>query len=197
MGRIMDLRLANSRFERAFLVAAIFGCLSCVDSPDGGTAAASPAATTPAPAATGNTPAGPGVPANRAASAPVKPAEPAPQPRETAPGRVTRIMLGDFFPLQQSGEVLIYDVRPAFFHSIGRIPGSVNWPKSGYEKQLVQREGEIRNAALAGRPVVLYCTDLACPDAREIASRLAERGHSVSVLEGGWEGWKAGGLPTE
>lgn len=114
-----------------------------------------------------------------------------------APGRVTRIMLGDFFARQQSGDVLIYDVRPAFFHSMGSIPGSINWPKSAYQNQLSRRESEIRDAAAAGWPVVLYCTDLACPDARDIATRLAARGHSVSVLEGGWEAWKAGGLPLE
>ena len=113
----------------------------------------------------------------------------------TLPGRVTRIALGDFFALQQSGEVLIYDVRPAFFHSLGHIPDSVSWPKSAYTRQLESREEQIREAVAAGRPVVLYCTDLACPDARDVATRLAARGHDVRVLEGGWEAWKAGGLP--
>lgn len=113
----------------------------------------------------------------------------------TLPGRVTRIALGDLFALQQSGDVLIYDVRPAFFHSIGHIPGSVSWPKSAYAKQLATREVEIRAAASSGRPVVLYCTDMACPDARNVATQLAARGHDTRVLEGGWEAWKAGGLP--
>jgi len=113
----------------------------------------------------------------------------------TLPGRVTRIALGDLFALQQSGEVLMYDVRPAFFHSLGHIPGSVNWPVSAYAKQLAKRESEIRAAATVGRPVVLYCTDLACPDARNMATWLAARGHSTAVLEGGWDAWKTGGLP--
>ncbi len=113
----------------------------------------------------------------------------------TLPGRVTRIALGDLFALQQSGNVLIYDVRPAFFHSLGNIPGSVNWPKSAFNRQLASREAEIRAAAAAGKPVVLYCTDLACPDARDVATWLAERGHHTSVLEGGWDAWKVGGLP--
>lgn len=104
-------------------------------------------------------------------------------------------MLGDLFALQQSGEVLMYDVRPAFFHSLGHIPGSKNWPKRDYEKQLSLREGEIRAAAAAEHPVVLYCTDLACPDALVVATRLAARGHHIQVLEGGWDAWKAGGLP--
>jgi len=129
-------------------------------------------------------------------------AKPATKPAENPaaraghlPGRVTRIALGDLFALQQSGNVLIYDVRPAFFHSLGNIPGSVNWPTAAYEKQLAIREPEIRAANRAGRPVVLYCADLACPDARNVATWLAERGHSTSVLEGGWDAWKTGGLP--
>ncbi len=111
------------------------------------------------------------------------------------PGRVTRIALGDLFALQQDGEVLIYDVRPVFFHSLGHIPGSVNWPKSAFMRQLESREEEIRGAEAKGWPVVFYCTDLACPDARDVATWLAARGHDVRVLEGGWEAWKAGGLP--
>ena len=115
---------------------------------------------------------------------------PAPKPA----GRVTRIALTDFFPLQQSGAVLIYDVRPGFYHTLGNIPGSVNWPKSAFNEQLAIREGEIRAATAAGRPVVVYCTDLACPDARDVATWLAARGHHIRVLEGGWEAWKAIGF---
>ncbi|MFU8893377.1 MAG: rhodanese-like domain-containing protein [Luteolibacter sp.] len=113
----------------------------------------------------------------------------------TVPGRVTRIALGDFFSLQQSGQVLVYDVRPAFFYSLGHIPGAINWPISTYSKQLASREVEIRKAVDAGNPVVLYCTDLACPDARNMATWLAARGHHIRVLEGGWDAWKSGGLP--
>ncbi len=112
------------------------------------------------------------------------------------PGKVTGIDLPDFYALHQSGRVLVYDVRPVFYHSVGHIPGSINWPKSAFDGQLAAREPEIRTARRAGRVVVLYCTDAACPDARAVAERLAERGHDVSVLEGGWEMWKAAGLPT-
>jgi rhodanese-related sulfurtransferase len=129
--------------------------------------------------------------------APAAPAPPPSAPSRPAPkptGKVTRIALTDFFPLQQSGAVLIYDVRPAFYHSLGHIPGSVNWPKSAFKSQLAIREGEIRAATAAGRPVVIYCTDLACPDARDVATWLAARGHHIRVLEGGWEAWKAIGF---
>jgi len=124
-------------------------------------------------------------------------AEPDRKPLPVTYGKVTRIALGDLFPLQQSGAVLLYDVRPHFHHGLGHIPGSVNWPKSSYASQLPAREAEMRAATAAGKPIVVYCTDLACPDARNVASQLAARGHSIKVLEGGWEAWKAGQLPTE
>jgi len=108
---------------------------------------------------------------------------------------VTRIELQDFVMYHQGGRVLLYDARTAFFHSLGHIPGSRNWPKSAYDAQLKSREAEIRSAKAAGKIVVIYCSDTICPDARAVADRLALRGHDVCVLDGGWEAWKRAGLP--
>jgi rhodanese-related sulfurtransferase len=118
-------------------------------------------------------------------------------PATPAAGRVTRIMLGDLFQLQQSDGALIYDVRPGFIYKLGHIPGAISWPKSSFKTQLATREPEIAAARAANKPIVLYCVDFACPDARTVATLLAERGHSVAVLEGGWDAWKTGDLPTE
>lgn len=118
-------------------------------------------------------------------------------PTRKAPGRVTRIMLGDLFSLQQDNRALIFDVRPPFVYQLGHIPGAVNWPKASFNSQLTQNEARIATAREAKKPVVVYCVDFACPDARTVATWLAERGHSVSVLEGGWDAWKTGGLPSE
>jgi rhodanese-related sulfurtransferase len=101
------------------------------------------------------------------------------------------------FQLQQTNAALIYDVRPGFFFGLGHIPEANSWPKSKYAAQLASRETELRVAAAAKRPIVLYCTDLACPDSATVASRLAALGHSVAILEGGFEAWKTSGLPTE
>lgn len=119
------------------------------------------------------------------------------RPVTPASGRVTRIMLGDLFALQQADGVLIFDVRPGFVYNLGHIPGAISWPKNSFQSQLPVHEPEIAAARAAKKPVVLYCVDLACPDARTVASLLAARGHSVAVLEGGWDAWKAGDLPTE
>ena len=119
---------------------------------------------------------------------------PAPTP---APGKVTRIQLDTFFPLQQAGAALIYDVRPGFSFRRGHIPHAISWPKGQFTTQLAAREAEIRAARAARRPIIVYCTDLACPDSNKIATRLAARGHSVSILDGGYAAWTSAELPCE
>lgn len=125
-------------------------------------------------------------------AAPAPPSAPA-----VKPGAVTRMPLESYFPLQQGGSALTFDVRPAIFYHFGHIPGAVSWPKGSYASQLAAHEEELQAASQAKRPVILYCTNRACPDANTIAQRLAARGHSVAILEGGYEEWKAAEMPTE
>jgi rhodanese-related sulfurtransferase len=129
------------------------------------------------------------------AAAPGKPAT----TREPAVkvGKLTTIDLTTLFPRQQAGAVLLYDARPGFVAGFGKIPGAISWPRHGFDERLSQSEAEIRAAKAAGKPVVIYCTDAACPDARAVAEKLAARGHDVAILDGGFAGWKEAGLPTE
>jgi rhodanese-related sulfurtransferase len=126
-----------------------------------------------------------------------KPAPAAVPKPPVKPGPVTRISITDFFPLQQSGAALVYDVRPAIFHNLGHIPGSVSWPKGKFASGLASHEPEIRAAVKAGRPIILYCTDRECPDSGSVATRLAALGYPVTILEGGYEEWKLAEMPTE
>ena len=124
-------------------------------------------------------------------------------PREVAvvtppkTGKLTVIDMTGLFPRQQAGGVLLYDVRPGFVTGFGKIPGAVSWPRGDFDRRLSLSETEIRAARAAGKPVVIYCTDADCPDSREVAEKLAARGHDVSILEGGYADWKEAGLPTE
>ncbi len=112
-------------------------------------------------------------------------------------GKLTSISLTELFALQQSGNVLIYDARPGYFYLLGHIPGAISLPKSDCDAQIAKREAEIKAAIAAKKPIVIYCTNLLCPDARTVANHLAGFGYSSSVLSGGWESWKESGLPTE
>jgi rhodanese-related sulfurtransferase len=140
------------------------------------------------------------------ATPPVTTPSPAPKPaaipaKPTAPsvkaGTLSSIDVTTLFPRQQAGTVLLYDARPGFVAGFGKIPGAISWPRHDFEARLSQSEAEIRTAKAAGKPVVIYCTDAACPDARAVAVKLVARGHDVAVLEGGFAVWKEAGLPTE
>jgi rhodanese-related sulfurtransferase len=121
----------------------------------------------------------------------VEPEKPAEVPAlSVKPGQVTRMPLGDLYQLVQSNAALIYDVRPAVFYKLGHVPGAISWPKSAFQRDIGKHEPQIRAAIEGNTPVVIYCTDLACPDAVSVATSLAARGHSVSVLQGGYDAWK-------
>ncbi|MGJ8642014.1 MAG: rhodanese-like domain-containing protein [Luteolibacter sp.] len=105
-------------------------------------------------------------------------------------GLLTRMRIGDLYQLTQSNAVLVYDVRPKLIYSLGHIPRAISWPKADFKKDLDKHEGNISAASKSNKPVVIYCTDLACPDAAIVAKALSDRGHNVSILQGGYDGWK-------
>ena len=120
------------------------------------------------------------------------------KPREVvAAASVGSIGLEELFGLVESGGVLLLDVRPALFHNLGHIPGSLGLPRKSSDGWIPAEEGRIRGAVSAGRPVVLYCANRECPDASAVAGKLAARGIPVKVFGGGWDEWKAAELPTE
>ncbi|MES2659312.1 MAG: rhodanese-like domain-containing protein [Verrucomicrobiota bacterium] len=162
----------TSSCSRLFALAVLLGICSCAQP-----AHQSP---TPPPAAAKETP-----------PAPRKPV------RMNGRGKVSSISITDFFALQQTDQVLVYDARPAFFYHLGHIQGAISLPKENCDAAIMKREVEIKEALAAGKTIVVYCTNLLCPDARTVAIHLAGFGYSSSTLTGGWESWKEAGLPTE
>jgi rhodanese-related sulfurtransferase len=106
------------------------------------------------------------------------------------PGTITPIPLGNLYQLVQSKAALIFDVRPVIFYKLGHIPGAVSFPKADFDKDIEKHEARIEKAITNHNPVVIYCTDLACPDALTVATQLSQRGYNVAVLQGGYEAWK-------
>lgn len=107
------------------------------------------------------------------------------------------INLDDFFAAQQSGKALVYDVRAPYFYGIDHIPGAINWPHTEYDAQVQKRDIEIQQAIKEGKAVVLYCFNLGCPEARNVAKKLARRDYHVRVLGMGIDSWREAGLPLE
>ena len=131
------------------------------------------------------------------AAAPAKPKSKPVRATVLGKGRVTAMSLETLLQLQQSNRVLLYDARPGVIYGFGHLPGAVSLPRQAFNEKIAGCEPEIRAALAAGKSVVIYCTDSACPDAGAVAERLVYRGFSVSVLEGGFHAWKDAGLPLE
>ena len=112
-------------------------------------------------------------------------------------GAVSSVSLTELFALQQSGKVLLYDSRPGFYYHLGHIPGAISLPKANCDPQIAAREVEIKAALAAKKTIVVYCSNMACPDSRTVAIHMAGFGYPCAILQGGWESWKESGLPTE
>jgi len=121
-------------------------------------------------------------------------AKPDPQ---VAAAPIGSIEITELFGLVESGEVLLYDVRPPLFQNLGRIPGSIGMPRKKFDERIGGELERMKQAVAAGRSVVLYCANLKCPDAGVVAARLSRQGIPTKVYHAGWEEWKAAELPTE
>ena len=112
-------------------------------------------------------------------------------------GDTESIGLEELFEFVQSGNALIYDVRHPYFYSADRIPGSINWPHTEYDAQVQTRDIEIQTALAGGRKVVVYCFNIGCPEARNVARKLARRDYVIHVFGSGIDTWRTAGLPLE
>ena len=112
-------------------------------------------------------------------------------------GKVSSISLEKFFLLQQSGDAMIIDARPAFFYNLAHIPGATNLPKTNCDTRIHKREDEIKAALAKGKTIVVYCTNLMCHDARTVARHISGFGYPATIFSGGWESWKNAGMPIE
>lgn len=125
----------------------------------------------------------------------VKPTSASPQAEPAnAKGRISEMDIGTFFQLQGQNRAFLVDVRPALFYNLGHIPGAISLPKRSFKTLFPSAKAELDAALSAGKVIVLYCSDLDCPDGRNTALLLAKEGYSTSVYKGGWKEWKGSGL---
>jgi len=118
-------------------------------------------------------------------------------PRLEIKGSSEGIAIDEFFALQQTDGALIYDVRVPYFYKIDHIPGAINWPYNEYDAQVQKRDIEIQKALNSGKKVVLYCFNILCPEARNVAKKLSRRDYDVLVFSSGIDSWREAGLPLE
>lgn len=93
---------------------------------------------------------------------------------------------------------LIIDARPDLFWEIGHIPGAISLPRKQFAEYYPKTESILREAVAMGRPLLLYCADLHCPDAGALAKELNQRGfNGVLLFEAGWGAWEEAGQAVE
>lgn len=112
-------------------------------------------------------------------------------------GEISSIPLEEMFALQGSGNALIFDARPGYLFHLGHIPGAESLPKSDCENSIAKMEDRLKSAVTAGKPIIVYCSGLLCPDARTVAIHISGYGHPAKIFSGGYDAWKKAGLPTD
>ncbi|MBU6169895.1 MAG: hypothetical protein KGQ87_00190 [Verrucomicrobia bacterium] len=126
-----------------------------------------------------------------------------PQPKTQKPvrmngrGDVSSISLEEMFALQGSGNALIFDARPGYLFHLGHIPGAESLPKSDCENSIAKINERLKSAVASGKPIVVYCSGIMCPDARTVAMHISGYGHPAKIFSGGYDAWKKAGLPTD
>ncbi len=109
-------------------------------------------------------------------------------------GEITEVDLNRVLQLQDDDKILLVDVRPMLFYGLGHMPGAVSMPRKSFPLSLIKRQAEIDAAVEAGKVVVLYCTNVDCPDGYSVGEEMAEMGYAISIYKGGWEEWRQAGF---
>ena len=109
-------------------------------------------------------------------------------------GEITGVNIEQLFAMIHASRVLCIDCRPPIFYHMGHIDGAMNLPLKRYDKVIESCKGSIEQALADNKVVVLYCQNVKCPDAYNLAKKLARLGYSISVYKGGWKEWTQSGL---
>lgn len=107
---------------------------------------------------------------------------------------VRLITLQEAEDLWAGGTAVLLDARPAEAFALGHAPGARNIPsaRDGFEVP-------VEVLALAREAVlVVYCEGGDCQSSLALARRLHDEGfRDIRVFSGGWDEWRAAGLPEE
>ncbi len=107
---------------------------------------------------------------------------------------VRLITLEEGEDLWRTEQAAFIDARRADLYAEGRVPGARSVPASEAEKPF---SAYVLNLPRAGT-LVVYCEGGDCQSSLLLAKRLHVEGFKdIRVMTGGWEAWKAAGLPEE
>jgi rhodanese-related sulfurtransferase len=104
------------------------------------------------------------------------------------------ITLQETEDLWRTGVAAFVDARAAELYAQGHVPGALSAPPLETEASLPTFFERLPYEG----PVVIYCEGGDCHSSLALAKRLHERGFTdLRVFGGGWEEWRAAGLPEE
>lgn len=90
--------------------------------------------------------------------------------------------------IKRGEDIVVVDVRLPSDFKRGHLPGAINLPNGQWHKATgLSRE----------KTNVVYCYSQTCHLAAQSALEFARQGYPVVEMEGGFEGWKAGGYAIE
>jgi rhodanese-related sulfurtransferase len=104
------------------------------------------------------------------------------------------IALAEAEDLWAGGTAVVLDARAEGFFKQGHVPGSRNLPASASGFDVPAAILEVPK----DRTFVVYCEGGDCQSSLALAKHLHEAGfRDVRVFTGGWDEWRAAGLPEE
>ena len=111
---------------------------------------------------------------------------------------LTRLTAMRAFTLMQSGEAVVVDIREEERRATdGRVPGAVEIARNVLEWRCAP-ESQWRDERVSdpARTLIVMCNE--GYQSSLAAAALQELGHERATdMEGGFQGWRAGGLPVE
>lgn len=113
---------------------------------------------------------------------------------ETARKGIEVVTPSEALAALKSGGRLFVDARDPDEYAQEHIPGSVN---ISAEALLTGLDAAVSGLA-KDKPMILYCSNLACPKSRDLAQGMKDLGFTaLAVMPEGFEGWKALSGPVE
>lgn len=90
----------------------------------------------------------------------------------------------------------ILDARSAPYYTSGHLPGALTLSRDQFGKDYLRLRSTLEKAK--DHPIVVYCSGGGCHDSKMVAQALTTLGFSnVRIFAGGWDDWRAAGLPVE
>jgi len=102
------------------------------------------------------------------------------------------VLLPEVKSYQASGSHIFLDARPVAEYQAGHIPGALSLPFEEKDEKIAEVEFLLQG------PVITYCSGAACDDSLELTKYLRAVGFTnIALYAGGFNEWKAAGLPVE